>query len=104
MAGPKSDMTITRIARPCGNTLLQAAEKPIELSAAEQARQHAIDSGDMKAASHAEFQIVVALLRSQFGAVNIDRAAGIIFLQVGRQFSFLNSPTKELQTLCHNIA
>ncbi len=61
---------------------MQAAEEPIELSAAEKARQQALDSGDAKAASDAEIQIVVALLRSQFGAVHVDHNAGTIFLQV----------------------
>lgn len=61
---------------------MQASEEPIELSAAEKARQQALDSGDTKAAADAEMQIVVALLRSQFGPADVDHEAGIIFLRV----------------------
>ena len=61
---------------------MQAGEEPLELSAAEKARQQALDSGDIKAAPTAEMQIVVALLRSQFGPADVDHEAGIIFLRV----------------------
>ena len=64
--------------------LMQAGEEPIELSAAEKARQQAVESGDTEAAADAEMQIVVALLRSQFGSADIDHQAGIIFLRVSR--------------------
>ena len=51
---------------------MQAGEEPIELSTAEKARQQALDTGDTKAAADAEIQIVVALLRSQFGSAVVD--------------------------------
>ena len=60
----------------------------MELSAAEKARQQALDSGDIKAAASAEMQIVVALLRSQFGPADVDHEAGIIFLRVRTLQSF----------------
>ena len=41
-----------------------------------------MDSGDTQAAADAEMQIVVALLRSQFGPADVDHEAGIIFLRV----------------------
>ncbi|KAK9858462.1 hypothetical protein WJX84_012388, partial [Apatococcus fuscideae] len=77
--------------------LLQAGEEPIELSAAEKARQQAVESGDTEAAADAEMQIVVALLRSQFGSADIDHQAGIIFLRVDERMVVINMKTREVE-------